>query len=238
VVNAGTNILTAVFTAADTNNYLSPLTNTVSLVVNKATPSVTAAFMAGSVTAGSALSNSVISGGTVNPAGGSWAWSSPATPVTLGTNSYAAVYTPASGDLANWNLLTNSLTVVGTSASSGESIGNFLPPGTPTNAETVGKWLIGGATNFTAASERPVITTNSTNLVLSAIVRTNDPKGQVVGMWVTNLANLPGTNVVTGTRSTNQTGFDTNKFERRDFTADRTNGTNRLFLRLKATLQP
>jgi len=238
VVNAGTNILTAVFTAADTNNYLSPLTNTVSLVVNKATPSISVAPTASSVTAGLALSNSTISGGTVNPGGGSWVWGAPSASVTLGTNSYAAIYVPADDLISHWNPVTNSLTVVGTSASSGESIGDFLPPGTPTNAETVGKWLIGGATNFTNASERPVITTNSTNLVLSAIVRTNDPKGQVVGMWVTNLANLPGTNVVTGTRSANQTGFDTNKFERRDFTVERSNGTNRLFLRLKATLQP
>ena len=34
VLNVGTNILTAVFTASNTTNYVSPLTNTVSLVVN------------------------------------------------------------------------------------------------------------------------------------------------------------------------------------------------------------
>jgi hypothetical protein len=41
VLNAGTNTLTAVFTAANTNNYVSPLTNTVSLVVNKALQTIT-----------------------------------------------------------------------------------------------------------------------------------------------------------------------------------------------------
>jgi len=35
VLNAGTNIVTAVFRATDSNNYVSPLTNTVSLVVNE-----------------------------------------------------------------------------------------------------------------------------------------------------------------------------------------------------------
>ena len=37
VLNAGTNTLTAVFNATDTNNYVSPVTNTLSLVVNAAT---------------------------------------------------------------------------------------------------------------------------------------------------------------------------------------------------------
>jgi hypothetical protein len=41
VLNAGTNTLTAVFTAANTNNYVSPLTNTVSLVVYKASQTIT-----------------------------------------------------------------------------------------------------------------------------------------------------------------------------------------------------
>jgi len=39
LLNVGTNTLTAVFTASNPTNYVSPLTNTVSLVVNKATPS-------------------------------------------------------------------------------------------------------------------------------------------------------------------------------------------------------
>ena len=39
LLNVGTNTLTAVFTASNPTNYVSPLTNTVSLVVNPATPS-------------------------------------------------------------------------------------------------------------------------------------------------------------------------------------------------------
>lgn len=230
------------FTPDDTN--YNSATATITVTVNKATPTVSTPPTAGSVTNGLALSNSVINGGSVNPGGGTWAWSMPATAVLLGTNSYAATYSPASGDQGNWNPVTNSLTVVGLATSVGESIGDFLQ-GQPTNAETVGKWLIGGATNFTDASERPVlITTNSDNLVLLAIVRTNDVNyttNQVVGQYVTNLLQFStlasGSNEVLGIRSDNQTNVLTG-FERREFSVPRSNGTNRLFLRLKATLNP
>jgi hypothetical protein len=158
----------------------------------------------------------------------------------VGTSSQGVTFTPT--DTENYNTVT--ITVSVTVNPAGESIGNFLPPGTPTNAETLGKYLIGGATNFNAASERPVVTASSSHLVLTAIIRTNDAgysSNQVVGQWVTSLSDYSGlaagSNEVIGTRSANQTNVETG-FERRDFSVNRDNGTSRLFLRLRATLSP
>jgi len=110
-----------------------------------------------------------------------------------------------------------------------------------TNSANVGKYLIGGATNVNDASARPVMTANSSNLVLSAIVRTNDTNGRVVGQWVTNVSGFAGlasgSNEVTGTPAAVQ-GTVPGGCQRQEFTIGRTNGTNRLFLRLKATLNP
>ena len=73
------------------------------------------------------------------------------------------------------------------------------------------------------------------------IVRTNDTNGKVVGQWVTNVSGFAGlasgSNEVTGTPAATQ-GTVPEGCERQEFTIGRTNGTNRLFLRLKATLQP
>jgi hypothetical protein len=59
ILNAGTNTLTAVFTASNTNtnNYVSPLTNTVSLVVYKAFQSITMADIGSTKTFGDASFN-------------------------------------------------------------------------------------------------------------------------------------------------------------------------------------
>ena len=128
----------------------------------------------------------------------------------------------------------------------GQNLSDWLS-GAATNSANVGKYLIGGGTNVNAASERLGISMDAGNLVISAIIRTNDinySSNQVVGQWVTNVAvysNLSAnSNVVFGSPSTNQTGVQTG-FERRDFSAPRvvgTNTNNRLFLRLKATLTP
>jgi len=148
----------------------------------------------------------------------------------------------ANGQTATWDSTGGNVTV-SSIPPAGETIGDFLPPGEPTNAAQVGKYLIGGATNFTSASEAPVLTANSSVLVLSAIIRTNDAgysSNQVVGQWVTQLPQFsslaPGSNEVVGTASANQTNVPAG-FERRDFTVNRSNGPTRLFLRLKAVLE-
>ena len=53
VLNAGTNTLTAVFSATDSNNYVSPSTNTVILVVTKASQTITFPPLANGIVGGS-----------------------------------------------------------------------------------------------------------------------------------------------------------------------------------------
>jgi hypothetical protein len=108
--------------------------------------------------------------------------------------------------------------------------------GATTNSELVGKYGIGGATNISAASEKPVSAVDSNTLSLSAIVRTNDTNLTVVGEAGGSLTNW-STNGVSVTASTNTNGVPEG-CQRRVFSVDRTNSPTRQFLRLKATLQP
>jgi hypothetical protein len=113
--------------------------------------------------------------------------------------------------------------------------------GEPLTSATLGKYAIGGASSPTATDGvKPTSTVSGGNLVLTAIVRTDDPKLAVVGEVVTSLANYAsGTSVteVTGSASgIDQTGVPAG-FEKRAFTVPQGADT-RKFLRLKATLQP
>jgi len=107
ILNAGTNTLTAVFTTTNTN-YVSPVTNTVSVTVNKATPAITADPTASDIRLGQALSTSVLNGGLATTSGG-FAWSSPSTVPTYGTNSYTVMFTPT--DATNFNSIFGSAVV-------------------------------------------------------------------------------------------------------------------------------
>ena len=111
--NAGTNILTAVFTANDSANYLSPRTNTVSLVVNKATPTIATKPTATAITFGQALSNSVLSGGSASlggsPVPGTFAFTTPSAAPNAGTANHSVTFTPT--DSANHNTATTTIAV-------------------------------------------------------------------------------------------------------------------------------
>ena len=194
--------------------------------------------------------NVVVSGGTLVGVVGSEDVTLGGTPAgtvasaAVGTGKAVTVtgYTISGSASGNYSLSQpTGVTVDITSA--GQTISDWLE-GAATNSSNVGKYLIGGATNINGVSERPVMTANSSNLVLSAIIRTNDvnySSNQVVGQWVTNLSqysNLAvGANTIYGTNSSNQIGLQ-DGFQRRDFIVPRSSGTNRLFLRLKATLNP
>ncbi len=107
IVNVGTNVLTAVFTPADTNNYRNK-TNTVNLVVNKATPAVTwsnpAAIVYGTTLSSVQLNaaSSVAGGFAYSPAAG--------TVLNVGTNVLTAVFTPT--DTNNYRNRTNTVNLV------------------------------------------------------------------------------------------------------------------------------
>jgi hypothetical protein len=105
-----------------------------------------------------------------------------------------------------------------------------------TNSANVGKYAIGGASNLTGDSEKPVSAVDSNTLSLSAIVRTNDTNLTVVGEAGGSLTNW-STNGVSMTPSTNTSGVP-DGHQRQVFSVDRTNSPTRQFLRLKATLEP
>jgi hypothetical protein len=104
----------------------------------------------------------------------------------------------------------------------------------------VGKYAIGGASSLTATDGvKPTSTVSGGNLVLTAIVRTDDSKLTVVAEAVTSLANYaPGGTVSTinGVDTADQTGVPTGH-KRQTFTVAQGADT-RKFLRLKATLAP
>jgi len=126
-------------------------------------------------------------------------------------------------------------TVVVAAAPSGSTFAGWSG-GAATNSELVGKYGIGGATNLSGASEKPVSAVDSNTLSLSAIVRTNDTNLTVVGEAGGSLTNW-STNGVSITASPNTNGVPEGH-QRKVFSVDRTNSPTRQFLRLKATLQP
>ena len=129
-----TNAVLTATNAAGTNN------QAVTFTIAKGTPIITAVPTASAITAGQALSNSTISGGTVTPSGGTWDWSNPGNTDTVeGTNSYAAVYTPALADQGNYFSLTTDLSVTVNSADTPQEqyLASYgLVKGTPEAAST------------------------------------------------------------------------------------------------------
>ena len=145
--------------------------------VEKITPVITILPTASAITAGQALSNSIISGGNITPTGGTWAWSNPGNTNTVeGTNSYAAVYTPAFGDQANYSTLTNNLTVVvnssGPAVPTGSSFASWRGT-TPASAQLLQNFAFGASAPGVAVSAANLPTSDivSDKLVLTYYVR-------------------------------------------------------------------
>ena len=103
--NAGTASQGVTFTPTDAANY-NTATSTVSVTVNKATPSVTWPTSASEITYGAELSTSVLSGGSGT---GSFAFTSPSTTPNAGTASQGVTFTPT--DAANYNTATSTVSV-------------------------------------------------------------------------------------------------------------------------------
>ena len=111
--------------------------------------------------------------------------------------------------------------------------------GAPLNAANVGKYAIGGASSLSATDGvAPTSTVSGGNLVLTAIVRTDDTNLTVVGEAVTSLAdytNAPSITTVNGsTNGVSQAGLP-NGHQRQAFSVPQASDA-RKFLRLKATL--
>jgi hypothetical protein len=95
------------FTPTDATDY-STLTGTASVMVNKATPSVTTWPTPSSITYGQTLASSTLSGGQSTPAG-SFAFTTPTTAPNAGTASQSVTFTPT--DATDYTTLTGTASV-------------------------------------------------------------------------------------------------------------------------------
>ena len=163
------------------------------------------------------------------------------TPSGTVTTSLAGTYTVTynASDAAGNAATPVTRTVNVAAAPSGSTFAGWAG-GATLDATNVGKYGIGGASSPTATDGvKPTSTVSGGNLVLTAIVRVDDPKLSVVGEAVTSLADYgtPAsiTSVTGSATGIDQTGVPTG-FQKQAFTVPQEGA--RKFLRLKATLAP
>jgi hypothetical protein len=112
VPGGGTPSESVTFTPTDTTDY-NTVTDSVSVTVNKATPTVSAWPTASAITLGQTLASSTLSGGTASVSG-TFAWTTPTTVPIAGTSSESATFTPT--DLTDYNTVTGSVSVTANAA--------------------------------------------------------------------------------------------------------------------------
>jgi hypothetical protein len=95
------------FTPADSTDY-SSTTGTVSVMIGKATPTVSAWPTASSITNGQTLASSTLTGGVASVTG-TFAWTNPSTAPTAGTAGYSVTFTPA--DSTDYSNVTGTVSV-------------------------------------------------------------------------------------------------------------------------------
>ncbi len=150
---AGTPTESVTFTPADTTDYTTA-TGTVSLTVNKATPTITTPPTASAITYGQTLASSTLSGG-VGSVDGTFAWTTSSTkPTAAGTPSYSITFTPT--DVTDYNTATGTASVLVNPASQTVTFTQPTSPITYGSANTVTLSATGGASDnavtFTVAS--------------------------------------------------------------------------------------
>ena len=127
----------------DSGNYSLTQPTGVTVDITKATPTVTTAPTASGIYYAQTLAASSLTGGTVSPSGGTWAWTTPATVATPGTASYSATYTPT--DSTNYNTTTTNVSLTSSMAQA-RNTGGSATPGAPSS-------IYLGDTNRTFTSE-------------------------------------------------------------------------------------
>ena len=111
--NAGTALQSVTYTPTDTADY-NTASSTVSVTVNKASPSVTTWPVASAITYGQTLAASTLSGGSATPAG-TFAFTTPSTAPNAGTAVQSVTYTPT--DTADYNTVSSTVSVTVNKAS-------------------------------------------------------------------------------------------------------------------------
>ncbi len=106
---AGISLQSVTFTPTDTTDYSSVM-STVSITVNKATPTVSALPVASAISNGLSLASSALAGGTASVPG-TFAWTAPGTIPPPGTSSQSVTFTPTDSTDYNTAIVTVSITV-------------------------------------------------------------------------------------------------------------------------------
>jgi hypothetical protein len=107
VPGAGSPSESVTFTPTDATDY-NTVAGSVSVTVNKATPTVTAWPAASAITYGQTLASSTLSGGTAS-VGGTFAWTTPTIVPSAGTPSESVTFTPT--DTTDYNTATGSVSM-------------------------------------------------------------------------------------------------------------------------------
>jgi formylglycine-generating enzyme required for sulfatase activity len=107
VPNAGNTNVLVIFTPTDTTDY-DTITTSVSVTVNKATPTITTAPTASAITYGQTLASSTLSGGG-GSVPGSFAFTTPSTAPNVGTALQSLTFTPT--DTTDYNTITTNVSV-------------------------------------------------------------------------------------------------------------------------------
>jgi hypothetical protein len=167
------------FTPSDSANY-NTATTSVSVTVDKATPTISAAPTASAITFGQTLADSNLTGGTaITP--GSFAFTTPSTAPSVGTANQGVTFTPS--NTANYNTATTSVSVTVNNAGptfdnaySGKNLTDVAPNG----LSYLMNYAFGGSD--TTAPRLPVQdTSDPTKLTLVAYVRKGDNSLSVTG---------------------------------------------------------
>ncbi|MEI8090525.1 MAG: MBG domain-containing protein [Opitutaceae bacterium] len=161
--NAGTQTLTATFTPTDTANYNADVSKTVSIIVAKATPTITWATPS-TISYGTALSATQLNPTASTPGVFTYSPGSGTIP-NVGTNTLSAAFTPTDSTnytSASASVLLNVIvavpgapTAISATTANGEAIVTFTAP------TTTGSSAITGYTIRATASDGSVITVNT-----------------------------------------------------------------------------
>jgi uncharacterized repeat protein (TIGR01451 family) len=92
-----------------------------------------------------------------------------------------------------------------------------------------------GASSVSASVVKPVSLLDANNLIITAIVRINDPKVVIVGESSADLLSWNTASTIAGVPASDQTGATPGETQRQSFSVSR--GASKIFLRLKAIQQ-
>ena len=195
VATAGTDSESVTFTPTDTTDY-NPVTGSVNVVVSKATPTIIWPAASG-ITYGQTLASSTLTGGSAlngaTAVTGTFAFTTPTTSPTAGTDSESVTFTPA--DTADYNSVTGSVNVVVSKATptitwptaSTISYSQTLASSTLTGGSAHnGSTTVTGAFAFTTPTTAPPVGTNAQSVTFTPTDTTNyNPVTGTVNVTVT-----------------------------------------------------